>query len=67
LNEILHEQGRRRCWRAVGKDVKGKASLDRKIAAIHSHSSAVVADAIYASVAMIWLVPDPRIERKLRD
>jgi uncharacterized membrane protein len=53
--------------RAVGRDLKGKVS-----AALYS--SAVVlafvktwlADAIYVVVAMIWLIPDRRIERIIR-
>ena len=69
LNEILREQGPASTLaRAIGKDVKGKVSLGLYVAAIPlALVSHWIADAIYASVALIWLVPDPRIERKLRD
>jgi hypothetical protein len=26
-----------------------------------------ISDAIYVAVALMWLVPDPRIERRLRE
>ncbi len=50
--------------RAVGSDVKGKISLlgyalGIGLAFVHPW----IADALYALVAMIWLVPDTRIEK----
>ncbi len=49
--------------RAVGKDIKGKISLILYAIAIPAafvHQG--ISDAIYAIVALIWLVPDRRIE-----
>ena len=52
--------------RAVGSDVKGKASAALYSAAIAlSFVRAWIAQAIYVAVALMWLVPDPRIEREL--
>ena len=51
---------------AIGRDVKGKASLAAYAVAIplaFVHEG--VACAIYALVALIWFVPDPRIERRI--
>ena len=51
---------------AVGKDVKGKLSPALYAAAIplaFVHQG--IADAIYIIVALMWLVPDRRIERNL--
>ena len=69
LNEILREHGRTsKLALAVGGDAKGKVSIGLYVAAIPlAFVSPWIADAIYVSVAMIWLVPDRRIERKLRD
>jgi len=53
---------------AVGKDLKGKLSAVLymiAIAAAFVHQW--IAGAIYVLVALIWLVPDPRIERTLSD
>jgi uncharacterized membrane protein len=55
-----------RLARAVGKDAKGKFSLvcyalAIPLAFVHSGISV----AIYALVALIWLVPDTRIERTI--
>jgi uncharacterized membrane protein len=69
LREILIEQGpESKLAIAVGKDVKGKISAGLYLAAIPlAFVSQWIADAIYVAVALIWLVPDRRIERKLRD
>jgi len=52
---------------AIGRDWKGKASL---VAYLLGIAAAVwlpwVAQAIYVSVALLWLVPDRRIEHALR-
>ncbi|NOT47689.1 MAG: DUF1211 domain-containing protein [Acidobacteria bacterium] len=51
---------------AVGKDFKGKLSLLLYIAAIPlAFVNQWIAGAIYVTVAIIWLVPDRRIERKI--
>jgi uncharacterized membrane protein len=48
---------------AVGKDVKGKISVVLYAAAIPlAFVSPWIADAIYLSVVLMWLVPDRRIE-----
>lgn len=50
--------------KALGKDVKGKISPVLYIAAIVSaFYSAWIAGALYILVALIWLVPDKRIEK----
>jgi len=52
--------------KAVGADVKGKISIALYIAGILlAFVHPLLADAIYATVAMIWLVPDRRIESQL--
>jgi len=54
--------------RAVGTDWKGKLSPFLYVAAIGaSFWVHWVAQAIYVSVALIWLVPDRRIERVIND
>jgi len=52
--------------KAVGGDVKGKVSIALYCAGIVlAFVQPFIADLLYASVAMIWLVPDRRIESKL--
>src|SRR5688572_23182232 len=52
--------------KAVGSDLKGKVSIGLYVAGIVlAFVHPLIADAIYATVAMIWLVPDRRIESKL--
>ncbi len=52
--------------RAIGRDVKGKASLLIYLAAIPlAFVNPWIASALYAGVAFMWLVPDRRIERVL--
>jgi len=54
--------------KAVGSDWKGKLSPVLYIIAILTTPwSQWIAQAIYVMVALIWLVPDRRIERVLRD
>jgi uncharacterized membrane protein len=51
---------------AVGNDRKGKLSLLFYIAAIPlAFVHRYIADLLYVSVALIWLVPDSRIESRL--
>lgn len=53
--------------RAVGRDWKGKVSPVLYVTAIvATYWSPRVAQAIYVAVALIWLVPDRRIERALQ-
>ena len=50
--------------KAVGKDFKGKMSLVLYLAAIVlSFFNEWIAGAIYSIVALIWLIPDKRIEK----
>jgi uncharacterized membrane protein len=52
---------------AVGSDAKGIASVVMYAAAIGvAFLRPWIAEAIYLGVALMWLVPDPRIERQLR-
>lgn len=52
---------------AVGKDLKGKISLVFYILAIPSaFISPWISGALYILVALIWLVPDKRIENKIK-
>jgi len=51
---------------AVGKDTKAKLSLALYVVAIPlAFGYQWAADAVYVSVALMWLVPDRRIEMKL--
>ena len=51
---------------AIGRDWKGKASPPLYILGIvSSFVSPWLAGAVYVGVALMWLVPDPRIERTL--
>ena len=63
---VTHEGSGSRLAGAVGRDLKGKISLTLYVIAIplafiHRLASAL----IYAAVAVIWFLPDPRIESKL--
>ena len=52
--------------RALGKDFKGKVSIALYAAAIPlAFVSSWIAGALYVAVAVIWLVPDRRMERAL--
>ena len=51
---------------AVGNDLKGKLSIACYVAAIPlAFYNQWISDAIYAVVALVWLAPDPRIEKKI--
>jgi uncharacterized membrane protein len=51
---------------AVGSDTKGKISLALYISAIPlAFVSTMISDLIYVAVALLWLVPDRRIESRL--
>jgi uncharacterized membrane protein len=52
--------------KAVGKDKKGKLSMVLYVVAIPSaFVHQWIADALYIFVALVWLIPDRRIESKL--
>ena len=51
---------------ALGRDLKGKLSPFLYVLAIGAaFLHPAIADALYLLVALIWLIPDPRIERAL--
>ena len=53
---------------AVGRDLKGKVSpLLYLIAIPAAFVHQAIAGAIYVGVALMWLVPDRRIERMLEE
>jgi uncharacterized membrane protein len=60
---IAHQGAGSRLAAAVGKDVKGKFSLVLYAAAIPlAFVNRLLADLIYVIVALMWLIPDRRIE-----
>ena len=63
---LAHESPGSRLVEAIGNDRKGQVSLVLYIAAIPlAFVNQWISDAIYVSVALIWLVPDRRIESRL--
>jgi uncharacterized membrane protein len=53
--------------KALGRDIKGKISPALYVAGIaFAYVSPWISVALYTLVALIWLVPDPRIERAIR-
>ena len=64
---IIRQQGpHSKLATAVGSDVKGKISLALYLSAVPlAFVHPVISDAIYVTVAMIWLVPDRRIEERV--
>jgi uncharacterized membrane protein len=51
---------------AIGRDFKGKSSVVfYAIAIATTHYDARIACVIYVLVALMWLIPDPRIEKKM--
>jgi uncharacterized membrane protein len=66
---ILRDQGPHSVLaRAVGKDFKGKTSPVVYLAAIGlSFVAPWIASALYVAVALMWLVPDRRIERAVHE
>ncbi len=66
---IIRAQGAHsRLRRAVGSDAKGKASLAMYAAAVGlAFVRPWIADALYAAVALVWFVPDRRIESTIHE
>ena len=67
---IVHEQGGResRLAKAIGKDWKGKLSpVLYLLGILTSFYSPVLAGSIYTFVALIWLIPDRRLELLIRE
>ena len=69
LNSILRTEGPDSVLaRAVGRDKKGKLSPILYVLAIGAaFVSPAISGALYAAVALIWVIPDRRIERVLAD
>jgi uncharacterized membrane protein len=65
---ILREEGpSSRLAEALKSDVKGKLSIVLYVLAIPlAFVNQFISDAIYVAVALIWLTPDPRIERRIK-
>lgn len=66
---IIRQQGEgSTVARAVGRDLKGRASPVLYLAAIiTAFFSTAIAAVIYALVALMWLIPDRRFERLLKE
>jgi uncharacterized membrane protein len=66
---IVHRQGKHSALaHALGRDVKGKISLlSYATAVVLAFVDTWISIALYVLVAAIWLIPDRRIERALRD
>ena len=63
----LHERDSKLA-QAIGHDGKGKASLALYVVAFaFSFVVPWVSVAIFVGVAVIWIVPDPRVERVIAD
>ena len=67
VRAIIATQGKQsRLAAAIGKDWKGKISIALYASAIPlAFVDSSIADALYVTVALMWIVPDRRIERKL--
>jgi uncharacterized membrane protein len=66
---IIHKQGRQSMLEhALGSDIKGKISPFVYLAGIAlAFVQPWASMALYALVAIMWLVPDRRIEKALRE
>ena len=66
---IIHQQGKdSRLRKAIGSDMKGKLSVSLYLSALLlTFWSTWLSLGIYALVALIWLVPDKRIEARYHD
>ncbi len=66
---IVHSQGKHSVLaRAIGNDIKGKMSPILYCTGIGaSFIEPWIAHGLYALVAIIWLIPDKRIERALKE
>jgi len=63
---IRHQGPQSKLRAAVGNDIKGKISAALYAVAIPlAFVHQLIADAIYVMVALMWLVPDRRIETTL--
>jgi uncharacterized membrane protein len=63
---VRHNGPSSRLKEAVGSDLKGKLSIAAYVAAIPlAFVHQTISHVLYAAVALMWLVPDTRIESKL--
>ena len=63
---LVHQRPDSPLAQAVGRDWKGKLSLTLYVAAVPlAFLNTWMADAVFIAVALVWLVPDRRIESKL--
>jgi uncharacterized membrane protein len=64
---VAADTGRKTLSRAVGRDLKGKLSVLAYASAIPlAFVSQWISDALYVAVALMWIVPDRRIEKALQ-
>lgn len=66
-NQIIKKQGKNSLLKiAVGNDIKGKISPILYVISIPAaFINTWISEALYVTVALIWLIPDRRIERTL--
>ncbi len=66
---IVNEQGENsKLKKALGSDLKGKISPLIYVAAIPlAFVNQWIADTLYVLVALVWLIPDRRIESKITE
>ena len=62
---VIRKQGTQSALRqAIGRDLKGKTAPALYLVGVGlAFVNTILADVVYAGVAMMWLVPDRRIER----
>jgi uncharacterized membrane protein len=64
---IRHEGPDSSLAKAMGRDLKGKMSLAIYVAAIAlAFVQPIISVALYVLVAMIWFIPDRRVERTMK-
>ncbi len=64
---VRHHGPESKLAQAIGSDTKGKISLlCYVLSIITAFWEPLVSRVLFVAVALIWLVPDPRIERKLQ-
>jgi uncharacterized membrane protein len=67
VQTLLAGGANRRLARAIGRDIKGKLSIVLYVTAIAlAFVNVWLADGLYVLVALIWFVPDRRIEKYAR-
>jgi uncharacterized membrane protein len=63
---IKHQGPDSKLAAAIGEDMKGKLSLVLYLLAIPlAFVNTLISDALYVAVALIWFIPDRRIEKEL--